>query len=186
MDKEEAVRVVSIFDPREAREVVAPVGVPKIGFEVVGFGDVGATVASESSFMQRCTAAAALRPFATSGSCPEIPGYAGAWPSATMARAKAAQTAGFIAVFFAATLERIGNPAVVAIPIAIFQIAHTIRFFSERQVSQTGASTERPLAALRNGIGRRVEAIAEVVLRHDIAGRHSHFDLGSERLDKDT
>jgi len=50
--------------------------------------------------------------------------------------------------------------------------------------SQAGARTERPFAALRNGIGRRVEAIAEVVLRHDIAGRHSHFHLGSHRLDQ--
>src|SRR5580704_2369273 len=61
--------------------------------------------------MQRCTASAALRPFATLGSWPEIPGYAGPWPSATMARANASHTAGFIAVSLAASMASEGAPA---------------------------------------------------------------------------
>jgi hypothetical protein len=43
MDKEKAVRVVSLFNFGEARVVITPVGVPKVGFEEVTFGDVGSS-----------------------------------------------------------------------------------------------------------------------------------------------
>src|ERR1700694_4437894 len=44
MDKEKAVRVISLFSFGQAPVVITPVGVLKVGFEEVTFGDVGSTI----------------------------------------------------------------------------------------------------------------------------------------------
>src|SRR5271170_7829783 len=49
VDEKKAVRIVSLFDFDEPGGVVTPVGVLKIGIEVVGLGDVRATITGDSS-----------------------------------------------------------------------------------------------------------------------------------------
>jgi hypothetical protein len=49
LDKKKTVRVISLLNFGEPRVVITPVGVLKVGFEEVTFGDVGSAAGSDGS-----------------------------------------------------------------------------------------------------------------------------------------
>ena len=104
MDEEQAVGIVFFFDFGEARVVAPPVRLLPSASRSNCSRSRMLPGSARSRGVDPCIdecAAAAFRPSSTDGSCPGIPGYAGPWASATIARAKAVSTAGFVAVSFA-------------------------------------------------------------------------------------
>src|SRR5579863_8027306 len=109
---EQSVWVVFLLDLQQPWIVVAPVRLLKSFLEVVALAAVRAAVRSNLAQFSthRSMRSADYLPLSSCGSCPGIPGYAGPWPSATIASVNAFSTDRFVAVSFAHPTASAGAP----------------------------------------------------------------------------